>query len=236
MSEINFDFLFKITYGLYVVSTKSGDKMNGFISNTVFQVTAEPAQIAVVCSKNNYTAHLISESKILSISVLQKETSSETIRTFGYQSGKDVDKFAGVNYKIGKTGVPILTKDTIAWIECTVEQTLDVGTHIIFITKIVDGEIIDNSQEPLTYAYYHDVKKGKAPKNSPTYINPELIEHTLHALPSEKYKCSVCGYIYDPDNGDEANDIHPGIAFDELPDNYVCPICGADKNFFNKEE
>jgi flavin reductase (DIM6/NTAB) family NADH-FMN oxidoreductase RutF/rubredoxin len=236
MSEMNFDYLFKITYGLYVISTKNGNKMNGFISNTVSQVTADPAQIAVTCSKNNFTAGMISESKILSISVLIKETSSAIIGTFGYHSGKDIDKFSGVNYKIGKTGAPILTDDTLAWIECTVEQTFDVGTHIIFIAKIVDGEILDNSKEPLTYAYYREIKKGKAPKNAPTYINPEILEHKQQSVTTEKYKCSVCGYIYDPDNGDDANDIHPGIAFADLPDNYVCPLCGADKSFFTITE
>ena len=191
-------FLFKLTYGLYVVSSKAGDKINGFISNTVFQVTAEPAQLAVTCSKNNFTTALISESKKLSISVLQKDTSSAIIGTFGYHSGKDIDKFSRVKYTTGKSGVPILTEDSIAWFECMVEQTFDVGTHVIFIAKIID--------------------------------------HMSSQSDSEKYKCSVCGYIYDPEYGDDANDIQPGVSFKELPDNYVCPLCGADKSFFTETE
>lgn len=236
LTEKNFDFYLKITYGLYAVSTRVGDKMNGYISNTVFQVTSEPAQLAVVCSKNNYTAGMISESKTLSISVLQRETSLPVIGTFGYHSGKEIDKFADVNYKTGKTGVPILLTDSIAWFECTVEQSFDVGTHIIFIGKVIDGGIIDDSKVPLTYAYYRDVRKGKAPKNSPTFIDYDIIVPEVLSTLTEKYKCSVCGYIYDPENGDAVNDIEPGINFDDLPEDWVCPLCGADKSLFTKLE
>jgi len=231
---MNIDAFFKITYGLFVVSSKWGNKMSGFISNAVFQVTAEPAQLAIACSKDNFTTNLISKSKIVSISVLQKETSPEIIGTFGYKSGKDIEKFSGIEYKTGKTGVPILIKDTIAWFECEVVQTFDVGTHLIFIGKVIDGEIINDSLEPLTYAYYRDVKKGKASKNAPTYINPEKLIN-MPSDNTEKYKCSVCGYIYDPETGDDTHDIIAGTSFEDLPDDWTCPVCGVDKSFFNKE-
>jgi flavin reductase (DIM6/NTAB) family NADH-FMN oxidoreductase RutF/rubredoxin len=233
---MNPETFFKITYGLYIVSAKLDNKLNGFISNTVFQVTAEPAQLAIVCSKNNYTADMIKQSKAVSISALQKEVSQDIIAAFGYRSGKDFEKFSNYLYKTGKTGAPILLKDTIAWFECEIVQTLDVGTHIIFIGKVVDGEILNDTLEPLTYSYYRDVRKGKAPRNSPTYVDPEKIIKKDELVNLDLYKCSVCGYIYNPKDGDLLGDIAEGTNFSDLPHNWQCPICGVDKSFFNKIE
>ena len=231
---MNLEAFFKITYGLYVVSSKFENKMSGFIANTVFQVTSEPVQLAITCSKNNFTTNLITQSKVFSISILQKDTSPEIISNFGYKSGKDFNKFDNTEYKIAQTGAPILLKDTIAWFECEVVEIFNVGTHLIFIGKIIDEEILNDLLEPLTYAYYRDVKKGKAPKNAPTYINPEKIIKDKN-LNIEKYKCTVCGYIYDPETGDNTHDIEAGTSFKDLPGDWTCPICEADKSFFNLE-
>ena len=170
---IDLEALFKISYGLYVVCSKNGEKLNGYISNAVFQVTAEPPRLAVCCSKNNYTAELITESGKLSISVLNKDVKAGIIGAFGYKSGRDIDKFANVEYITGETGIPVVLEDSIASFECSVSQIVDVDTHLLFIAEIINRRIIDNAGEPLTYAYYRNVKKGKAPKNAPTYINPD---------------------------------------------------------------
>ncbi len=233
---MNPETFFKITYGLYVVSSKYGDKLSGFVSNTVFQVTAEPAQLAIVCSKNNFTTNLISQSNAAGISLLQRETTQEIIGTFGYKSGKDFNKFENFKYKIGKTGVPILLDDTIAYFESEIVQKYDVGTHVIFIGKIIDGDILNDTLEPLTYSYYRDVKKGKAPKNSPTYIDPEKLLKKSASVKFDTYKCDSCGYLYDPNEGDPSNDIPAGTDFNDLPDDWHCPICGVDKSFFRKTE
>jgi flavin reductase (DIM6/NTAB) family NADH-FMN oxidoreductase RutF/rubredoxin len=233
---MNVESFFKITYGLYVVSSKYGNKLSGFVSNTVFQVTAEPPQLAVVCSKNNYTTELIKQSNVLSISALQKDASQETIATFGYRTGKDLEKFSNNLFRTGKTGAPILLKDTIAWFECEVVQTYDVGTHLIFIGKIIDGDILNDTLEPLTYAYYRDTRKGIAPKNSPTYIPPEIIIKKEELVNLDLYKCSACGYVYIPTDGDPFNDIAPGTNFTDLPDDWHCPVCGVDKSQFSKIE
>ncbi len=229
-SAVNLEAFFKISYGLYVVSSRLNDKLNGYISNAVFQVTAEPAQFAVCCSKNNYTAELINKSKILSISVLKKEASSQLISIFGYQSGKDIDKFANIKFKTGSTGTPILLEDTIAWFECRVVQTFDVGTHILFTTEIVDNDIIDKTGEPLTYAYYREERKGKAPKNAPTYISPESINTSESNI--DKYKCLICGYIFDPSIEDKEHGFPAGTDFNKLGDDWRCPVCGTDKSSF----
>ena len=221
---MNLDAYFKITYGLYVVSSMRGAKLNGYVSNTVFQVTAEPPQLAIACSKNNFTAELIKQSNVFAISVLQRDTRPDIFGTFGYRSGKDVDKFAQYSHKIGKTGAPILLDDTIAWFECEVVQTIDVGSHLLFIGSIVDGDLIDGSAEPLTYAWFREVKKGKAPKNAPTFIDPEKLKQQAREQPLDKYYCTACGHVYDPAVGEPDSGIPPGVPFESLPDDWVCPV------------
>jgi flavin reductase (DIM6/NTAB) family NADH-FMN oxidoreductase RutF len=229
---MNIEAYFKITYGLYIVSSVRDSKLNGYVSNTVFQVTAEPARFAIACSKNNYTAEMIRHSNVFAISALQKETRADIIGTFGYRSGKDVDKFSQFNFKKGKTGAPILLDDTLAWFECEVIQTVDTGTHLLFIGNVVDGDLLNASDEPLTYAYYREVKKGKAPKNAPTYIDAEKLKQQVPAASSDKYYCTACGYIYDPAKGDPEHGVPPGTPFKDLPETWVCPVCGTEKMDF----
>jgi len=233
---MNREVFFKVSYGLYVVSSASGGRVNGYVANTVFKVTSKPARFAVACNKDNYTCRLIRESLAFAVSVLRQDASSETIGLFGYQSGSVADKYASVKHRIGRTGAPILLQDTLAWFECNVTQTLDTGTHQLFIGEVVDGDVLDDAAAPLSYAYYRDVKKGKAPKNAPTYIEPAK-EEPVSAAPqcSPKYVCPVCGYVYDPAEGDPDAGVPPGTHFAELPEDWVCPVCGARKSEFVRE-
>jgi flavin reductase (DIM6/NTAB) family NADH-FMN oxidoreductase RutF/rubredoxin len=234
---MNQEVFYRISYGLYVVSSTDGSKSNGYVANTVFQVTSKPARFAIACSKDNYTCGMITQSNVFAISILQQNASSELIGLFGYQSGRTVDKFATVRQRSGQTGVPILLEDTLGWFECKVVQTLDAGSHLIFIGEVIDNGVMESSQPPLTYAYYREVKKGKAPKNAPTYIEPEKTETEIQAPNSSgKYGCSVCGHVYDPAVGDPDAGIPAGTRFEDLPDDWVCPICGAAKSDFVKHE
>jgi flavin reductase (DIM6/NTAB) family NADH-FMN oxidoreductase RutF/rubredoxin len=233
--DMNIEAYFKVTYGLYVVSSEMKGKFNGYISNTVFQVTAEPARFAIACSKNNFTAEMIRKSGVFSISVLKKETRPDIIGTFGYRSGKDTDKFTDFNFKTGITGVPILLDDTIAWFECKVDQKVDTGTHLLFIGKVLDCELPEAEGEPLTYDYYREVKKGKAPKNAPTYIDPEKQQKEAMVSIADRYYCPACGYIYDPAKGDPEHGIPAGTRFEDLPAGWVCPVCGTEKEDFVKK-
>jgi flavin reductase (DIM6/NTAB) family NADH-FMN oxidoreductase RutF len=233
---MNIEAYFKITYGLYVVTTSHKDKLNGYVSNTVFQVTSEPARFAVACSKDNFTAGLIRQSGFFAVSVLKKETRADIIGTFGYRSGKDLEKFSKCKYILGKTGAPILLDDTLAWIECSVEQTVDTGSHLLFIGKALDGDILDATGEPLSYDYYRRVKKGKAPKNAPTYVDPEKLKQQAPEPFLQKYYCTACGYVYDPVTGDPEHGIPPGTPFEDLPSDWVCPVCGTEKIDFAKKE
>jgi flavin reductase (DIM6/NTAB) family NADH-FMN oxidoreductase RutF len=232
---MNVEAFFKISYGLYVVSSvdKKGTFFNGFISNTVFQVSADPPMFAAACNKNNFTATLINDSQSFCVSVLQKNTRDDIIGTFGYKSGKDTKKFNSFQSKQSLSGCPVLLDDTIAWFDCRVTQNIDVGTHWLYIAMVVDTGILDDTKEPLTYAYYRDVKKGKAPKNAPTYINPDLLTQAVSGS-SEIWKCAVCGYQFQEALGDATNNIPAGTSFDSLPDNWKCPVCGTDKSDFYK--
>ncbi|WP_430815560.1 flavin reductase [Carboxylicivirga sp. RSCT41] len=232
---MNIEAFFKITYGLYIIATKSGDKLNGYVANTAFQVTAEPAQIAISCSKDNHSCQMIRDSRVFSISILSQDARSETIGLFGYNSGESVNKFESITYSTASTGAPIVTEDCIAWFDCKVNNMLDVGSHMLFIATIEDGDVLNNDANPLTYAYYQAVKKGKAPKNAPTYIDEaKLTSSHEDSSPHEKHKCLACGYIYDPAVGDPDNGIPPGTLFEDLPDDWTCPTCSSPKEMFDK--
>lgn len=230
---INFEAFFKMSYGLYIVSSGDFNDGNGFISNSVFQVTAEPPQIAACCNKDNFTAEMIQKNGNYAVSVLQQDASADIIGKFGYKSGKDINKFEEVDFMTKETGVPIVIQDSIAYLECKVKQTIDVGTHLIFIGEVIEGDVLAD-QDPLTYAYYRNVKRGIAPKNAPTYIDKTKLKKDIIKEESIKYQCAACGYIYDPVKGDPDSGIKPGTKFEDIPDDWVCPVCGAEKQDFEK--
>lgn len=223
---------FKISYGIYAVCAEFQGKKNGYIANTVFQITAEPARFALSCNKDNFTNDLIKQSGKFSFSILEENVKSEIISAFGYKSGRDIDKFDGLKYKVSDNGIPILLDGSLAYFECEVEQSIDVATHVIYVGKLISGEMIDESKIPMTYAFYREVKKGKAPKNAPTYIadDKEKIKETK--TDNGRYRCPVCGYVYDESKGEPDYHIAPGTKFDELPETWICPICSAEKEFF----
>jgi len=170
--KMNLEALHKISYGLYVVTSRKNNSFNGQIANTVFQVTSEPATIAASINKQNFTNEFIRESNVFAVSILSKNTPLKFIGHFGFRSGRDIDKFKGINYKVGRTGAPIVLDPGVAYVEAEVIREVDADTHIIFIAKLVDAEILAN-EEPMTYAYYHDMKRGVTPKAAPTYIKEE---------------------------------------------------------------
>ena len=161
--------LYKISYGLYIVSSAMKDRSNGQIANTVFQVTSEPPTIAVAINKQNYTHDFITESRKFSVSVLEKETPMKFIGAFGFRCGRDFDKFAGINFRTGTSGTPIVLDHALAFLETEVAGEMDCGTHTIFLGKVIDCGVLAEG-EPMTYAYYHEVKGGKSPKAAPTYM------------------------------------------------------------------
>ena len=225
---MNLKALHKISYGIFVVSSKYQDKTNAQIANTVFQVASEPVLTAVSISKKNFTHEFISKSKIFCASIVSEEADMGFIGKFGFKSGRDSDKFQGSDKILGVTKTPIIKAFAVSYMEVEVINNIDAGSHTVFLGKVVGAEIL-NDKKPMTYDYYHMIKGGKLPKNAPHYI---IEDKAMAQKGGEKYQCTVCGYIYNPENGDPDGNIKPGTPFGELPGTWVCPVCGAKKEMF----
>ena len=229
--------LFSLTYGVYLVTSRHNDMKSGFICNTVIQVTSEPAKIAFAVNKDNYTHQCIEKSGKLAVTVLEKETPIEFIGRFGFKSGRDTDKFAGTSIREGVTGCPVVIENAVSVFEAKVTDSVDARKHTLFIAEVVAAERVKDAK-PLTYAYYREVKKGKAAKNAPTFrgkfeTTPASEETSKRKSPMKKYICDICAWEYDPEKGDPENDVPPGTAWEDVPDDWVCPVCGAPKDNFS---
>jgi flavin reductase (DIM6/NTAB) family NADH-FMN oxidoreductase RutF/rubredoxin len=221
----------KLSYGLYIASSMKDGKMNGQIVNALFQVTSDPPSVALSINKENLTHAFITASRTFSVSILSQSAPMPFIGMFGFRSGKTVNKFDGINYKLGKTGVPVVLQHTVAYFEAEVTGEMDCGSHTIFVGRVVEGNVL-NAEPPLTYAYYRETKGGKASKNAPTYVKEEA-KPKVEKPP--RYVCSICGYVYDPEAGDPDGGVKPGTAFADVPEGWLCPVCGADKSKFEIE-
>jgi flavin reductase (DIM6/NTAB) family NADH-FMN oxidoreductase RutF/rubredoxin len=229
--------LHTLSYGLYVVTARKGERRNGQIANAVMQVTAAPTQLAVVLNKANLTHEFIAASGAFAVAVLGEDAPMTYIGRFGFKSGRDTDKFEDLSCADGETGCPLPADYAVAVLEARVIATLDVGTHTIFVGEVVAARKVSDSR-PMTYAYYHTVLKGKTGKNAPTY-GGAAVAPSPPPSPKDgtmkKYVCQVCGYVYDPAQGDADSGVAAGTPFEQLPGNWVCPVCGAGKDQFEPE-
>jgi len=224
--------LHNIGYGMYIVASNKGDSLNGQIANTVFQVTSTPVTVAVSINKENLTNEFIESSARFTVSILEKDAPLSFIAKFGFKTGKKEDKFKDVQFKKLASGCPVVLDYAIGYLEAKVVGKLDCGTHTVFLGKMTDSKLLKTGT-PMTYAYYHEVKRGTTPKTAPTFIEGEGM--ATGGAKMQKYRCTVCNYIYDPAAGDPDGGIQPGTAFEDIPDAWVCPICGAGKDQFVKE-
>lgn len=180
---MNTNALFKIGYGLYVLTANEQGKDNGCIINTVMQVTSDPCQIAVCVNKNNYTCGMLQHTKKFNISVLAEGVSFDVFKNFGFQSGKNTDKFTNFSdVKRSPNGVLYITKDTNAFMSAYVQQEIDLGTHIMFIAQLVEAEVLSD-KPTVTYDFY---QKNIKPK-------PQITD-------KKGWRCKICGYIYEGEN------------------------------------
>lgn len=238
-NQVNQSALDKFSYGVYVVTSRDAERLNGLVVNTVVQVALNPTLVSVTINKNSLTNEFVRKSGVLAISVLERDTPLEFIGRFGFRSGRDFNKFEGLSYETGITGVPLITDYTVSLIEGRVKEIVDCVTHDLFVAEVVAARVIKDA-EPLTYAYYHLVKKGKTGRGAPSYREEK--EDKIEIKPQEggnnmtRYVCTVCGYVYDPLEGDPEHDIPPGTSFENLPDDWVCPVCGASKDQFEPED
>ena len=167
--------LHNISYGMFIVSSNKEKALNGQIANTVFQITSEPVTIAISINNKNLTHEFIRASGIFGISILSEEATLPFIGKFGFKSGRNEDKFKNVNYKILPSGCPIVTDYSVAYIEANVINSFDCLTHTLFLGKMTDSAILKKGK-PMTYDYYHQVKRGFTPPSAPTFIRGEKRE------------------------------------------------------------
>jgi flavin reductase (DIM6/NTAB) family NADH-FMN oxidoreductase RutF len=163
---------YKLTYGLYIISTAFEGKDSGCVVNTLAQVTSEPAKVSVAINKNNFTEQQIEKSQRSAAVALTQDADIKLIGAFGFKSSKDTDKFSGLESARDAYGMPYITQNVAARLSCRVTDKLDLGTHMMLIAEVEDAEVL-GEQEPLTYAYYQKFKKGTTPKNAPSYQRPQ---------------------------------------------------------------
>lgn len=198
---MNTKAMFQLSYGLYVAASKFDKKMNGCIVNTVMQITSSPLQIAVGINKGNLTCELAQKSKMISLSVLSESTPFSIFQHFGFQSGRDTDKFVDVPFSMTAQELPYLKEHTCAFIDCKVTDMIDLGTHILFITTVNDCDVL-SAEKAMTYAYYHEFVKPKPDQTK-----------------TKGWRCKICGYVYEGE---------------ELPPDFVCPLCKHGAEDFEK--
>ena len=160
--------LYKITYGLYVVSAQAEGQRSGCVVNTLQQVTAEPVRLAVTVNKDSLTCQLIQKAGRFAAVALDQRADMMAIGRFGFRTGRDMDKFEGIPFRVDAAGLHYPTATACAHYSCKVEQTVDLGTHLLFVGLAEESEIL-TEDEPLTYSYYRNVIKGLTPKGAPSY-------------------------------------------------------------------
>lgn len=210
-----------MTYGMFVISTKFNGKNVGCFVNTAVQITSSSMLVAVSVNKGNYTNKAIKSTKKFAISILSENTNPEVIGKFGFFCSKDVDKFADFNI-LDIDNMPVVSENICGYMICELVNVVSADTHDVFIAKIIDSEKVSNLS-PMTYSYYHSVIKGKAPKTAPTYVEEE---QTKQKGEFKKYRCTICGHIYDEEK--------EGVKFADLPDDWTCPICCVGKELFEE--
>ncbi len=209
MAEMNTKAMYKLSYGLFVCTAKQGEKQNGCITNTAMQVSSDPNRISVAINKANLTHDMVLETGLCNISVISQAADFSLFQRFGFQSGRDVDKFADFSpssFKTAENGIFYVTEGTNAVFSLKVDKTVDMGSHTLFLCEPVAMEVLSD-EASCTYEYYQNNIKPK----------PQAVGTT----PSGQtvWRCTICGYEY---------------VGEDLPDDFICPICKHPKADFEK--
>ncbi len=208
--------LYNITYGLYVVGCYSDGKPAGCIINTCFQVTSENPTLAICLNKKNHTLDCIKKNPKFCVSIISEETDPMIISSFGFRSARDIDKYTDFGYD-ELDGTPAVKGNFCGRLILDAINFIDCGSHIIVIGKLVASH--GGNGTPMTYAYYHKVIKGSAPKNAPTYrAEPQPAQTSNKEM--RRFKCDICGYEVESES--------------DLPADFVCPLCGVDRSHFKE--
>ena len=199
--------MYKLSYGLFVLTARDGEKDNGCIINTAIQAASEPNQLSSCVNKANYTHDMIERTGKFTVSVLSEQADFELFKHFGFQSGRDVDKFTNfTGCARGADGLYYITEGTNAYISVTVDKTVDLGSHTMFIGEITDMAVLSDTPST-TYEYYQNHIKPK----------PQAVGKTNEG--QTVWRCRICGYEY---------------VGEEIPDDFICPICKHPASDFEK--
>ena len=259
---IDLKALGNITYGLYVVTSNDGNKDNGMIVNSVTQITNNPNRFAVAINKGSYSHDVIKKTKKLNVNCLTVETPFKVFELFGFKSGRDVNKFEGINVLRSLNGLVILTENINSFLSLEVFEYIDLETHGMFLCNLVESEVV-SLKESMSYDYYQKHVKPKPNSGNkkgyvckvcgwvyegdflPSDIVCPLCSHgaadfeeiqTVKGEKGMKYVCDLCGWEYDEEVGCPELGIEPGTKFEDLPEDFSCLLCGAGKDCFSKAE
>lgn len=203
---MNNEAMYKLTYGLFVLTTKSGGKDNGCIINTAIQAASAPNQMSIAVNKANHTHDMIRESGVFNVSVISQDADFELFKRFGFRSGRDVDKFEGFDgAATAPNGIPYIKEGTNAWFSVKVDREVDLGSHTMFIGEIADAEVLSETPS-VTYVYYLENIKPAPDAKADASAGP-------------KWRCKICGYEYEGD---------------PIPDDFICPLCKHPASDFEK--
>lgn len=203
---MNAKAMFNISYGLYVLTANLEGKDNGCIINTVTQVTSDPNQITIAVNKANYTRDMIAASRKFTASIISQAADFELFKRFGFQSGKNIDKFAGLSsVRRLPNDALLITEGTNAYVSGYVTQEIDLGTHSLFIASVTDMDVL-NDTPAATYTYYQQHIKPK-PQAAASKSGKTI------------WRCRICGYEYEGE---------------ELPSDFICPLCKHPASDFEK--
>lgn len=214
-----------LSYGLYIISSKKDGRPVGCVVNTFAQVTSTPAQVSVAVNKENFTSQGIQQTGAYEVAVMNESASMELIGKFGFHSSAEVDKFADFETAVSEQGLTYVTQSSCTHFSVKVTQEIDLGSHILFIGECVAAEPVAGDA-PMTYAYYHQVKGGKTPPKASSYnggddASADAASKNNEAKPKIAWRCKICGHIE---------------YVDELPEDFVCPVCGVGRELFEKIE
>ncbi|MEE3392914.1 MAG: flavin reductase [Lachnospiraceae bacterium] len=211
---MNNSAMYKLTYGLFVLTVNDGSKANGCIVNTVMQQTSEPNRVSVTVNKHNLSEEVLEKTGEAVVSFIDESADFELFKHFGFQSGRNVNKFEGFSScKEASNGVPYITKGCNGYLVLKVAEKKDLGSHMFFLCDVIDGDVLSDKPS-MTYAFYHANVKPKPEKKTESK--------------GKVWVCRICGYEYD--------DSKEKVPFEELPDDWECPICGHGKADFVLQE
>ena len=199
--------MYRLSYGLFVLTVKEGDKLNGCITNTAIQAASAPNQMVFCVNKENLTHEMLVATRCCNLSVISEAATFDLFKRFGYQSGRDADKFAGfAGYRVADNGIPVITEGTNALFSLEIGRMLDLGSHTLFVGEPVMMQVLSDAPSA-TYAYYQEHIKPR----------PEAVGRTPEG--QTVWRCKICGYEY---------------VGEELPEDFICPICKHPASDFER--